>query len=88
MLARFCPEPYHPFDPENIGKYVVDETHKLINTITPFKETLNLNKTFKSSFDTFFKSEGFDAVKIWKQIDDIIVALIFDNEEKLICFDD
>ena len=30
VFARFCPEPYYPFDPENIEKYVVYETHKTV----------------------------------------------------------
>lgn len=81
MLLRFCPEPYHPFDPQNIEKYVVYETQKLITDIPSLQKLISeQNMSFKSSFDTYLLSKGINASDLWDEIDDAIVTLTLDNE--------
>lgn len=43
----------------------------------------NLNLSFKSSFETHLRSEGFDVLDLWMQVDDAIVTLTLKNEEDM-----
>ena len=43
----------------------------------------HLNMSFKSSFETHLKSEGFDVLDLWSQIDDAIISLTLKNEEDM-----
>lgn len=85
VLLRFCPEPYYPFDSQNIEKYVIYETQKTIFEMPSLKEMVsNLKSSFKSAFETYLRSQGFSVVNLWAQIDEAIVSLILENEKNFI----
>jgi tubulin monoglycylase TTLL15 len=85
VLLRFCPEPYHPFDPTNIEKYVVYETQKTVFEMPSLKDMVStLNISFKSAFEAHLRSQGYSTNDLWGQIDDAIVTLILENENILI----
>lgn len=85
ILLRFCPESYHPFDADNIEKYVVYETQKTIFEMPSLKSMVGkMGFSFKASFDTHLKSRGVDVKALWNQFDDAIVSLVLRNEKNLI----
>lgn len=85
VLLRLCPEKYFPFDAKNIEKYVIYESHKLIFDIPWLqKQVLEFNMTSKSSLEVHLEAMGMKPEDLWKQIDNIIVTLFLENEEKLL----
>lgn len=85
VLLRFCPEPYHPFDAENVDKYVVYETLKTIFDMPSLKEMCTkMGFSSKASFEAHLTSRGFDMEELWAQVDDAIVSLVLSNENNFI----
>lgn len=85
VLLRFCPEPYHPFDEDNIEKYVVYETQKTIFEMPSLNEMCTkMGFSFKESFEFHLGSRGFDVEDLWNQVDDAIVTLVHSNERNLV----
>lgn len=76
VFLRFCPEPYHPFDPKNLNKYVVTETHKPFWEIPSLaKLTENLNFSALEALNYHFNENGHDVDAFWAQVDDAIVSI-------------
>lgn len=85
VLLRFCPEPYHPFDANNVEKYVVYETQKTVPEMPSLRDlATKMGFSYKVSFETHLRSQGVDVKKLWEDIDDAIASLILKNEENLI----
>jgi tubulin monoglycylase TTLL15 len=85
ILLRFCPKPYHPFDENDIDKYVVHESQKTIDEIPSLRrQVVEQKKSFKSSFESHLKATGFDPANLWRQIDDAIVTLLLANEQNIL----
>jgi tubulin monoglycylase TTLL15 len=85
VLLRFCPEPYHPFDPQITDKFVVHDTKKTIHDMPSLKTFVSdFKMSSKSSFETHLRSEGFNTLELWQQVDDIIVDLLLENEESIV----
>lgn len=84
-MLRFCSEKFHPFDHENVGKYVVDKfSHE------PFWEIPSLkNATQTFGFSAFkalnyhLKEQKEDFESIWDQIDDAIVSITVSKAEQI-----
>lgn len=77
VLLRFCPEPYYPFDPQNIEQYVIYETHKHffdMPSLNPQHETFGYS--FKDVFDDHLKRRGHSFETLQGKIDDVILKLI------------
>lgn len=73
IRLRFCPDPFHPFDPENVDKYVVSETH-LNSWEMPSLRTSIESFGFSplESFQQYLLTNGHDVEKLWVQVDDAI----------------
>lgn len=85
VLPRFCPELYYPFDPNNIEKYVIYETHKPIWKMPSLEYYVNkLGFSFKTSIETHLATRGYNIIKMWNQIDDAIVSLILSKEHHFV----
>lgn len=85
VLLRFCPEPYYPFDPSNINKYVVYETQQTIFEMPSLRELVKtFGFSFRAAFENNLRSRGYDPDELWYQIDDAIVTLISANEKNFI----
>lgn len=84
-FIRFCPEEYHPFDPDDTDKYVVDGDHLSVFEMPSFEELyVNYGYSFKRIFEHIIRERGFNVEDFWKKIDDAITSIIIQNEKKLI----
>jgi tubulin monoglycylase TTLL15 len=85
VLLRFCPKLYHPFDPNDIDKYVIYESQQTIIEIPSLRrQVLELKKSFKSSFEFHLMTAGFNPADLWRQIDEAIVTLCLTNEQNIL----
>lgn len=81
VLVRFCPEPYHPFDPNNVEKYVVQDSHRTVWEMPSLKKySEEFGFSYKTSVESHLASRGINVNKLWEQIDDAIVTLIQEKE--------
>lgn len=81
VLARFCPEPYYPFDPNNTNKYVIYETQKTTVEMPSLGDMITkMGFSFKTSIETHLRSRGFNIKDLWSQIDNVILTLFLANE--------
>lgn len=77
VFLRFCREPYHPFDPEIVEKYVVADNHLPFWEISSINNaTENLKFSALEAFNYYLSEQDYDVEKIWQQIDDAIVSII------------
>lgn len=85
VLSRFCPEPYYPFDEQNIEKYVIYETHQSVWEIPSLSSYINKQGySFRNAIEIHLASRGYNISSMWEQIDDAIVSLILKNEKHFI----
>ena len=85
ILLRFCPEPYYPFDPKNVDKYVIQESQQTIFEMPSLKSFVTkLGFSFKKAFETHLQSRGFHPVELWNQINYAILNLTAANQENFI----
>lgn len=84
ILFRYCSQKYHPFDPDNVDKYIVGDDYLPTWEIPSLSRYYNgLGYGMKSSFDAYIRDKGSDPKKIWDQVEDAIrLALL--NKEPLI----
>ncbi|XP_021934388.1 tubulin polyglutamylase TTLL6 isoform X2 [Zootermopsis nevadensis] len=73
MILRFCPEKYHPFDPDVLDKYVVGDDYLPTWEVPSLqKYYVDLGFSMKESLTAYLKDMGKDPSKIWDQIDDAL----------------
>lgn len=84
-LFRFCSEPYHPFDPKNLNKYVIPGSKKHTWDMKTFKhleshfDFYNLN-----IFKNYLTKNGHDVENLFKQFDDAIVTAVSSKIKSII----
>lgn len=84
VLARFCPEPYYPFDPKNIDKYVVYETQKNVWQMPSLaKYCKDSEYSYKTAIESYLRDESYNVTNLWEQVDDAIVSIIQSKENKI-----
>ncbi|XP_050514072.1 probable tubulin polyglutamylase ttll-15 isoform X1 [Diabrotica virgifera virgifera] len=84
-LLRFCPEKYHPFDPENLDKYVVGDDYLPVWKIPALDYYYNeLGFGMRDSLNAYLKSLGKDPSTIWKQIEDAIRTVVLAKEAAIV----
>lgn len=85
ILLRFCPEPYHPFDKNNLQKYVVQDGCLSPYGIPTFKNIYeSYGYSTKEIFENHIDSLGFDVNDFWSRIDDAIVSIILKSENTVV----
>lgn len=85
ILLRFCPKKYYPFDPLNIDKYVVYESHTHFSQMPSFKRYCDkYEASSKLAFEDQLRRRGFDVDDLWRRVDDAIVKLVIKNEHRLV----
>ncbi|XP_069689786.1 probable tubulin polyglutamylase ttll-15 isoform X1 [Periplaneta americana] len=73
MILRFCPEKYHPFDPNVLDKYVVGDDYLPTWEVPSLKKYyIDLGFSMKESLSAHLRYTGKDPNKIWDQIDDAL----------------
>ncbi|PIC27136.1 hypothetical protein B9Z55_019480 [Caenorhabditis nigoni] len=85
VLIRFCPEDYHPFDVENVDKYVVGDDYTPVWEIKSLEKYFNVQKmSFRSTIDSYLGVQGKDSSKIWQQIRSIIGEVFRSQQTKML----
>lgn len=84
-LYRFCPKVYHPFDPYDTKKYVVDDDYTpLWQMPSLMKYYTDLQYSFKESFELYLKSKGLDHQKVWRDIQATVATVTLQKEDRFI----
>lgn len=84
ILFRFCTEKYHPFDPNNIEKYVIGDEYLPIWKIPSLKKYyVDQGASMKVSVESHLKMLGKNASKIWEKLEDAIRVVCLDKESML-----
>ncbi|XP_059478151.1 probable tubulin polyglutamylase ttll-15 [Neocloeon triangulifer] len=84
VAFRFCNEPYEPFDPLNVEKYVIADNYQPSYKEPVFQKYFNLSFPLKDAFDAHIRSIGGNPKLIWEQIDKQIVAAYLTQEHKFV----
>lgn len=86
ILFRFCPEQYHPFDPEVLDKYVVGDDYLPIWKVPSLSKVYNdLGFGMKDTFDYWYKkNKGRSPDTIWAKVEDAIRSIYIAKEEVII----
>ena len=84
VLARFCPEPYYPFDPKNIDKYVVYETQKNVWQMPSLTKYCNESEySYKTAIESYLRDQNYSVTDLWEQVDDAIVSIVQSKEHNI-----
>ena len=84
ILFRYCAQKYHPFDPENVDKYIVGDDYLPTWQIPSLEAFYNeLGFGMKTSFDAYLKMKGKDPEIIWTQVLDAIREAILSKESSI-----
>lgn len=76
---------YHPFDPDDLEKYVVGDDYRPIWDVPSLKYYYDdLNFTMRNSFDSYVRSRDLDPEPMWRNVENAIVTAILNKEESLI----
>ncbi|XP_011301926.1 tubulin polyglutamylase TTLL6 isoform X2 [Fopius arisanus] len=82
VLFRFCPHTYHPFDPEDTKKYVVDDDYLPIWKVPSLKKFYtDLGFSMKDTFDAYVRSTGKDPGRVWNAVDEAIRDVLLKKEK-------
>ncbi|XP_070072672.1 probable tubulin polyglutamylase ttll-15 [Drosophila takahashii] len=82
---RFCPIEYHPFDAENVGKYVVAGDFLnpwKIAALEKYHAVYGGNS--RMSFEAYVRDQGRDPFKIWPQVEEIIRKTVLAKEKDIV----
>ena len=83
---RFCPEKYHPFDPKNRRKYVVESDSYLgpwdIRSINAYFTGHDVTR--KTAFLQVLKDKGVDTVKLENELNDSIRKIYLNKENEFV----
>ncbi|KAF8387160.1 ttll-15, partial [Pristionchus pacificus] len=81
VLIRFCPKDYHPFDAEDVDKYVVGDDYTPIWEIPSLMKLYNDDRySMRETISEHLSKGGKDANKIWKQLNKIITE-VFQSQQ-------
>ncbi|CAO1339005.1 unnamed protein product [Diamesa hyperborea] len=84
VLARFCPEPYYPFDPKNIDKYVVYETQKNVWQMPSLSKYCKESEySYKTAIESHLRDRNHNITYLWEQVDDAIVSIVQSKEHDI-----
>lgn len=85
VLFRFCPEKYHPFDPEIRDKYVVGDDYLPVWKVPSLaKYYKDFGFGMKGSFDAWLRAEDKDPDVVWNAVKDAIRNAFYSKESSLI----
>lgn len=84
VLFRFCPEQYHPFDPDVVDKYVVGDDYLPLWKVPDLEKYYNdLGFGMRDSFDAWYASKGKSPESVWAQVEAAIRTIYLSKEENL-----
>lgn len=85
ILLRFCAKKYHPFDPEDTDRYVVQDGHKSFYEMQAFGDDYRKYAgSMKHLFERYLRMRGFNVKKMWEEMDKAIVTLVKNSEDLMI----
>lgn len=84
VLFRYCPVKYHPFDAENIDKYVVGDDYLPTWDVPSLGRYYNkFQANMKGAFDAYVRDQYKDPLQVWAQVEDIIRRTIQSKEKDI-----
>lgn len=84
VLFRFCPEQYHPFDPDVVDKYVVGDDYLPLWKVPDLEKYYNdLGFGMRDSFDAWYASTGKSPESVWSQVESAIRTIYLSKESNL-----
>jgi tubulin monoglycylase TTLL15 len=84
-LFRFCSEPYHPFDPKNLKKYVITDSKKHSWEMETFKHLEGHFDFYNLDiFKNYLTKNGHDVEALFKQFDDAIVTAVSSKIDSIV----
>ncbi|XP_015110779.1 tubulin polyglutamylase TTLL6 [Diachasma alloeum] len=84
VLFRFCPHEYHPFDPEDTKKYVVDDDYLPIWQVPSLRKYYeDLGFSMKETFDAYVRATGRDPNIVWDNVDEAIRDVLVKKEKDM-----
>ncbi|XP_063428063.1 probable tubulin polyglutamylase ttll-15 [Mytilus trossulus] len=84
-LYRFCTKNYHPFDPYDTKKYVVDDDYIPVWQMPSLmKYYTDLGFSFKETFSMYLKSKGLDYEKMWMDMRETVATVALQKEHNFI----
>ncbi|XP_071530280.1 probable tubulin polyglutamylase ttll-15 [Panulirus ornatus] len=84
VLFRFCPEKYHPFDPEVRDKYVVGDDYLPTWKVPSLKHYYkDFGFSMKGSFDAWMRGQNKDPNVVWDAVQDAIRNVFYGKETAL-----
>lgn len=85
ILFRFCALKYHPFDPDNVNKYIVGDDYLPIWSVPSLSQYYNTQRHgMRDSFNLYMKSKWRDPQIIWDQIEESIRLMVLNKEKHLV----
>ncbi|CAH1183020.1 unnamed protein product [Ceutorhynchus assimilis] len=84
-LLRFCPKKYHPFDPEDLNKYVVGDDYLPVWRVPVLSEYYNeLGFGMRHSLDAYLRSKGEEPQRIWNEIEEAVRSVVLAREPLIV----
>lgn len=84
VLFRYCPVKYHPFDPNNVDKYVVGDDYLPTWEVPSLVKYYNkFHANMKGAFDAYVRDQGKNPLQVWEQVEDIIRQTIQSKEKHI-----
>ncbi|MFH4977472.1 hypothetical protein AB6A40_004181 [Gnathostoma spinigerum] len=81
-LLRFCSQPYHPFDPENVDGYVVGDDYTPTWEMPSLKPYyIEQQMTYRETLNAYIRSLGKDPEPVWFSMKETI-AEVFEAQQK------
>lgn len=85
VLFRFCPNKYHPFDPDVQDKYVVGDDYLptwKVPSLAPFYNDFGFG--MKGSFDAWLRAQDKNPNLVWDSVRSTIRSVFYDKESALV----
>ncbi|XP_066279885.1 probable tubulin polyglutamylase ttll-15 [Branchiostoma lanceolatum] len=85
VLIRYCPKDYHPFDPNDVDKYVVGDDYTPTWKMPSLKETYNrLQYSHKETWNHYVRSIGKDPSTVWRDVKASLREVVLAKEPQLV----
>nr|XP_016931409.2 probable tubulin polyglutamylase ttll-15 [Drosophila suzukii] len=85
VLFRYCPVKYHPFDAENVDKYIVGDDYLPTWEVPSLRKYYNrFGGSMRTVFEAYVRDQGMDPAKIWPQVEHIIRTTIAAKEKDIV----
>ncbi|XP_030381887.1 tubulin polyglutamylase TTLL4 [Scaptodrosophila lebanonensis] len=84
VLFRYCPKKYHPFDAEDINKYIVGDDYLPTWEVPSLRKYYtNFGASMRDAFEAYVRDQSMDPAGIWLQVEHILRTTIQEKEKDI-----